>query len=93
MHKLVLIRHGESTWNLANRFTGWTDVDLTPLGVQQAQQAGRLLKAEGFEFDAAYTSVLKRAIWTLWHTLDQMDRTWLPEIGRASCRERVCCKV
>jgi 2,3-bisphosphoglycerate-dependent phosphoglycerate mutase len=78
MHKLVLIRHGESTWNLENRFTGWTDVDLTPVGVQQAQQAGRLLKAEGFEFDIAYTSVLKRAVWTLWHTLDQMDRTWLP---------------
>jgi 2,3-bisphosphoglycerate-dependent phosphoglycerate mutase len=78
MHKLVLIRHGESTWNLENRFTGWTDVELTPLGVQQAQQAGRLLKAEGYEFDVAYTSVLKRAIWTLWHALDQMDRTWLP---------------
>ena len=78
MHKLVLIRHGESTWNLENRFTGWTDVDLTPLGVQQAQQAGRLLKADGFEFDVAYTSVLKRAVWTLWHALDQMDRTWLP---------------
>jgi len=78
MHKLVLIRHGESTWNLDNRFTGWTDVDLTPLGVQQARQAGQLLKAEGYEFDIAYTSVLKRAIWTLWHTLDQMDRTWLP---------------
>jgi 2,3-bisphosphoglycerate-dependent phosphoglycerate mutase len=78
MHKLVLIRHGESIWNLENRFTGWTDVELTPVGVQQAQQAGRLLKAEGFEFDVAYTSVLKRAIWTLWHTLDQMDRTWLP---------------
>jgi len=78
MHKLVLIRHGESTWNLENRFTGWTDVDLTPLGVQQAQQAGRLLKADGYEFDVAYTSVLKRAIWTLWHALDQMDRTWLP---------------
>ena len=78
MPTLVLIRHGESTWNLENRFTGWTDVELTPLGVQQAQQAGRLLKAEGYEFDIAYTSVLKRAIWTLWHTLDQMDRTWLP---------------
>jgi 2,3-bisphosphoglycerate-dependent phosphoglycerate mutase len=78
MHKLVLIRHGESTWNLENRFTGWTDVELTPLGVRQAQQSGRLLKAEGYEFDIAYTSVLKRAIWTLWHALDQMDRTWLP---------------
>jgi 2,3-bisphosphoglycerate-dependent phosphoglycerate mutase len=78
MHKLVLIRHGESTWNLENRFTGWTDVDLTPLGVQQAQQAGQLLGAEGYEFDVAYTSVLKRAVWTLWHALDQMDQTWLP---------------
>ena len=88
MHKLVLIRHGESTWNLANRFTGWTDVDLTPLGVQQAQQAGQLLKAEGFEFDIAYTSVLKRAIWTLWHTLDQMDRTWLPVVNDWRLNER-----
>ncbi len=78
MHKLVLLRHGESTWNLENRFTGWTDVDLTPTGVEQARAAGRLLKAEGYEFDRAWTSVLKRAIWTLWHALDQMDRTWLP---------------
>ena len=78
MPKLVLIRHGESTWNLENRFTGWTDVPLTPTGVAQAQQAGRLLKEAGFEFDLAYTSVLQRAIWTLWHTLDQMERTWLP---------------
>ena len=78
MHKLVLLRHGESTWNLDNRFTGWTDVDLTPAGVEQARGAGRLLKAEGYEFDRAYVSVLKRAIWTLWHALDQMDRTWLP---------------
>ena len=78
MHKLVLLRHGESTWNLANRFTGWTDVDLTPLGVEQARQAGRLLKEGGFEFDIAWTSVLKRAIWTLWHAMDEMDRTWLP---------------
>jgi len=78
MHKLVLLRHGESTWNLANRFTGWTDVDLTPLGIEQARQAGRLLKEGGYEFDVAWTSVLKRAIWTLWHALDRMDRTWLP---------------
>ena len=78
MYKFVLIRHGESTWNLENRFTGWTDVDLTPTGIAQAQAAGRLLKAEGFEFDLAYTSVLKRAIHTLWHTLDAMDRQWLP---------------
>jgi len=78
MHRLVLLRHGESTWNLDNRFTGWTDVDLTPRGALQAQAAGRLLKAEGYEFDTAWTSVLKRAVWTLWHALDQMDRTWLP---------------
>ena len=78
MHKLVLIRHGESTWNLENRFTGWTDVDLTPTGVSQAMSAGKLLKAEGYEFDLCYTSVLKRAIHTLWYALDEMDRTWLP---------------
>ena len=78
MHKLVLIRHGESTWNLENRFTGWTDVDLTPTGIEQAKNAGRLLKAEGYDFDLAYTSVLKRATRTLWHCLDEMDRTWLP---------------
>ena len=78
MHKLVLIRHGESTWNLENRFTGWTDVALTATGVAQARQAGRLLKEAGFEFDIAYTSVLKRAVWTLWHALDELDRTWLP---------------
>ena len=78
MYKLVLIRHGESTWNLENRFTGWTDVELTPTGVEQAKQSGRLLKEAGYEFDVAYTSVLKRAIWTLWHCLDVMDRTWLP---------------
>jgi 2,3-bisphosphoglycerate-dependent phosphoglycerate mutase len=78
MHQLVLIRHGESTWNLENRFTGWTDVPLTATGVTQAREAGRLLKAEGFEFDVAFTSVLKRAVWTLWHALDEMDRTWLP---------------
>ena len=78
MHKLVLVRHGESTWNLENRFTGWTDVPLTDKGVAQAREAGRLLKAEGYEFDMAWTSVLKRAAWTLWHALDEMDRTWLP---------------
>ena len=78
MYKLVLIRHGESTWNLENRFTGWTDVDLTPLGIEQAVAAGRLLKAEGWDFDLCYCSVLKRATRTLWHVLDEMDRTWLP---------------
>ena len=88
MYKLVLIRHGESTWNLENRFTGWTDVDLTPTGVEQAKQAGRLLKAEGYDFDVAYTSVLKRAVWTLWHALDQMDRTWLPVVHSWRLNER-----
>ncbi len=78
MYKLVLVRHGESTWNLENRFTGWTDVDLTDTGVAQATQAGQMLKADGYEFDLAYTSVLKRATRTLWHCLDAMDRTWLP---------------
>ena len=78
MYKLVLVRHGESTWNLDNRFTGWTDVDLTPVGIKQAIEAGRLLKAEGYDFDLCYTSVLKRATRTLWHVLDEMDRTWLP---------------
>lgn len=78
MHKLVLLRHGESTWNLENRFTGWTDVPLTETGVTQAREAGRLLREGGFEFDIAYTSVLKRAVWTLWHCLDTLERTWLP---------------
>jgi 2,3-bisphosphoglycerate-dependent phosphoglycerate mutase len=78
MHQLVLIRHGESTWNLENRFTGWTDVPLTATGVAQARQAGTALKAAGFDFDVAYTSVLQRAVWTLWHTLDTLERTWLP---------------
>jgi 2,3-bisphosphoglycerate-dependent phosphoglycerate mutase len=88
MHQLVLIRHGQSTWNLENRFTGWVDVDLTPLGVTQAQAAGRLLKKQGFDFDIAYTSVLKRAVWTLWHTLDQLDRTWLPVVNSWRLNER-----
>ncbi|MFN4116887.1 MAG: 2,3-diphosphoglycerate-dependent phosphoglycerate mutase [Inhella sp.] len=78
MYKLVLLRHGESTWNLENRFTGWTDVPLTATGVAQAQGAGKLLKELGYDFDVAYTSVLSRAIWTLWHCLDKMERTWLP---------------
>ena len=78
MHKLVLIRHGESTWNLENRVTGWADVPLTDTGVAQAKQAGKLLAENGFVFDQAYTSVLKRAIHTLWHGLDAMDCPWLP---------------
>lgn len=88
MHKLVLIRHGESTWNLENRFTGWTDVGLTPTGVAQAKEAGRLLKAEGYEFDVVHTSVLKRAIWTTWHALDEMDRHWLPVVKHWRLNER-----
>ena len=88
MYKLVLVRHGESTWNLENRFTGWTDVDLTPTGISQAKEAGRLLKAEGYEFDVCHTSVLKRAIHTLWHCLDEMDRPWLPTVKSWRLNER-----
>ena len=88
MYKLVLIRHGESTWNLENRFTGWTDVELTPTGVSQAMSAGKLLKAEGYEFDIAYTSVLKRAIHTLNYCLDEMDRSWLPVVKDWRLNER-----
>ena len=78
MKKLVLIRHGESLWNKENRFTGWTDVDLSPQGVEEARAAGRLLAAEGFDFDVAFTSVLRRAIRTLHFALEEMDRLWLP---------------
>ena len=88
MPKLVLIRHGESTWNLDNRFTGWTDVPLTATGVAQARESGRLLKEGGYEFDVAYTSVLQRAIWTLWHALDSMERTWLPIVNDWRLNER-----
>lgn len=78
MKKIVLLRHGESTWNKENRFTGWTDVDLTPKGLQEAKNAGRLLREQEYAFDIAYTSVLKRAIRTLWITLDEMDQMWIP---------------
>jgi 2,3-bisphosphoglycerate-dependent phosphoglycerate mutase len=78
MIKLVLLRHGESTWNLANRFTGWTDVDLTPKGLEEAAEAARLLGEGGYTFDVAYTSLLKRAIRTLWIVQDGMDLMWLP---------------
>jgi 2,3-bisphosphoglycerate-dependent phosphoglycerate mutase len=78
MYRLVLLRHGESTWNKENRFTGWKDVDLSEKGRAEAADAGRLMAAEKFEFDVAYTSVLKRAIRTLWMALDEMDMTWLP---------------
>jgi 2,3-bisphosphoglycerate-dependent phosphoglycerate mutase len=78
MKKVVLLRHGESTWNKENRFTGWTDVDLSEKGLQEAHKAGVTLKKEGFVFDVAFTSVLKRAIRTLWITLDEMDLMWIP---------------
>ena len=77
-HKLVLLRHGESDWNRENRFTGWTDVDLSAKGVEEARLGGRTLKAEGYRFDVAFTSVLKRAIRTLWIALDELDQMWLP---------------
>ena len=78
MYRIALLRHGESLWNRENRFTGWTDVDLTETGAEEARSAGRLLKAEGFRFDTAFTSVLKRAIRTLWIVLDEMDLMWIP---------------
>ncbi len=78
MHKVVLLRHGESQWNLENRFTGWTDVDLTPKGIQEAQEAARLLDDGGYSFDVAHTSLLKRAIRSLWIVLDGMDLMWIP---------------
>lgn len=78
MHRLVLIRHGQSTWNRENRFTGWTDVDLTEQGISEARAGGRLLAEDGFRFDLCYTSVLKRGIRTLWLVLDELDQMWLP---------------
>ena len=78
MYKIVFMRHGESTWNLSNRFTGWTDVDLTEKGVAEAKAAGKVLKESGYTFDLAYTSVLKRAVRTLWLALDEMDMMYLP---------------
>jgi 2,3-bisphosphoglycerate-dependent phosphoglycerate mutase len=87
-HKIVLIRHGESQWNLENRFTGWTDVDLTANGMAEARAAGKLLKAEGFTFDVAYTSVLRRAIRTLWTVLDEMDQMYLPVVHNWKLNER-----
>jgi 2,3-bisphosphoglycerate-dependent phosphoglycerate mutase len=88
MYKLVLIRHGESTWNKENRFTGWVDVDLTEQGNREAQQAGVLLKNSGYTFDIAYTSVLKRAIRTLWHVQDEMDLMYLPVVHSWRLNER-----
>jgi len=86
--KLVLLRHGESVWNKENTFTGWTDVDLSPQGVEEARQAGRTLRDEGYEFDAAFTSVLKRAIRTLWIVLDEMDLMWIPVVRTWRLNER-----
>ncbi|MBT8091706.1 MAG: 2,3-diphosphoglycerate-dependent phosphoglycerate mutase [Gammaproteobacteria bacterium] len=86
--KLLLCRHGQSDWNLKNLFTGWTDVDLTEQGNREAIDAGKLLAELGYEFDVAYTSVLKRAIRTLWHILDQMDRMWIPVIRDWRLNER-----
>ena len=88
MHKLVLLRHGESQWNLENRFTGWTDVDLTEAGIREARAAGELLKREGYGFDIAYTSMLKRAIRTLWLALDALDLMWLPVVHSWRLNER-----
>jgi 2,3-bisphosphoglycerate-dependent phosphoglycerate mutase len=88
MYKIVFIRHGESVWNLENRFTGWADVDLTPTGVEQARSAGVVLKQHGFDFDIAYTSMLQRATRTLWHCLDEMQRTWLPVVHAWRLNER-----
>ena len=88
MYKLVLLRHGQSTWNLENRFAGWTDVDLSPKGIQEAEIAGMLLREAGFEFDLAYTSLLKRAIRTLWVVLDELDQMWIPVIRHWRLNER-----
>jgi len=88
MKKLVLLRHGESVWNKENRFTGWTDVDLTDHGREEARRAGQLLREGGFAFDVAYTSVLKRAIKTLWLTLEEMDLMWIPVLNSWRLNER-----
>ncbi|NNG27788.1 MAG: 2,3-diphosphoglycerate-dependent phosphoglycerate mutase [Ignavibacteriaceae bacterium] len=88
MYKVVLLRHGESTWNKANKFTGWTDVDLSEKGTKEAHEAGKLLKKEGYTFDLAYTSVLKRAIRTLWIAQDEMDLMWIPVIRHWRLNER-----
>jgi len=88
MHKLVLLRHGESTWNRENRFTGWKDVDLSERGLVEAAEAGRLLREEGYAFDIAYTSLLKRAIRTLWIALDVLDRMWIPVLKDWRLNER-----
>jgi 2,3-bisphosphoglycerate-dependent phosphoglycerate mutase len=88
MYKLVLVRHGQSTWNLENRFTGWTDVGLTELGVNEAHEAGKLLREGGYVFDVAYTSVLRRAIQTLWIVMQEMNLEWIPVVNAWQLNER-----
>jgi 2,3-bisphosphoglycerate-dependent phosphoglycerate mutase len=88
MYKVVLLRHGESEWNLSNRFTGWTDVDLTPKGVTEAKAAGKVLKEKGFSFDIVFTSVLKRALKTMWIALEEMDLLWIPFVKDYRLNER-----
>jgi 2,3-bisphosphoglycerate-dependent phosphoglycerate mutase len=88
MYQVVLLRHGESIWNRENRFTGWTDVDLSEKGFQEAKQAGEILKREGYTFDMAFTSVLKRAIRTLWIVMDEMDLMWIPVVNSWRLNER-----
>ncbi len=89
MYKLVLVRHGESQWNKENKFTGWVDVDLSDKGKEEAKKAGQILKKEGYTFDIAFTSVLKRAIRTLWIILDEMDLMWIPVIRSWHLNERM----
>jgi len=88
MYKIVLLRHGESTWNKENRFTGWTDVDLSEKGMEEARTSGKIMKNEGFQFDVAYVSVLKRALRTLWLALEEMDQLWIPWIKTWRLNER-----
>ena len=88
MYKIVLLRHGESIWNQENRFTGWTDVDLSERGRTEAKRAGKVLRSEGFGFDVAFTSVLKRAIRTLWYVQDELDLMWIPTIKAWQLNER-----
>jgi len=88
MHKLILLRHGQSEWNLQNRFTGWADVDLSEQGIQEAGNAGKLLQEGGHEFDLVYTSLLKRAIRTTWDVLDELDQMWVPVVRHWRLNER-----
>ena len=88
MHKVVLLRHGQSTWNMENKFTGWVDVDLSEKGIVEAKQAGKLLKTEGYTFDIAFTSLLKRAIRSLWIVLDELDLMWIPVVRHWRLNER-----